>query len=117
MDRRTVWFLPRKPTKLFMIDVISRAQLLTNEKPWYILIPSGHWRVVWGYVILMISTVDVVICVGCVSFCQVPYTGWYLFVSQLFFLVDMLLNFVSSYITPRGTLELDPSVIARDYVV
>ena len=54
MDRRSVWFLPRKPTKLFMIDVISRAQLLTNEKPWFILIPSGHWRVPWGYIVLLV---------------------------------------------------------------
>ena len=115
-DDSHIWWLPRKPTKLFMLDVIARAQSLTNETPWYIMVPSGLWRVAWSYLILLVATADVVICVGSCS-CLVPYTGWFLVVAQFLFAIDMALNFVNSYITPRGTLEFDPKAIAREYVL
>ena len=36
---------------------------------------------------------------------------------QCLFIIDMAINFVSSYMTPRGTLEFDPKVIARTYIL
>ncbi|MDC0525605.1 hypothetical protein OAO87_01305 [bacterium] len=50
---RSVWWLPRKPTLLYMYDVIARSQLLSAPKAWWVCVPSGHWRVVWGYMLLV----------------------------------------------------------------
>ena len=55
-------FLPPKPTLLYMYDVIARSQTLVQPKRCWITIPSGYWRVLWGYGLLAVSTAESTAC-------------------------------------------------------
>lgn len=116
-DERSVWYLPRKPTRLYMYDVIARAQDLSSKtkKPWYILIPSGHWRVVYGYLILAVITADLFTCAYSIVFCHGARTTNKTLVLLPFYLFDVLLKFCSAVPMNGGTLEVRASAIARRY--
>lgn len=108
---RSIWWLPRKPTLFYMYDVIARSQLLSRKKKWWIQVPSGQWRVVWGYVQLAAAIVDVVRCTTSLTFCGAPYTGIDLALLQCLFLGDVVVRLISALPQPAGILELDPAKI------
>lgn len=111
----TRW-LPAKPTLLYMYDVIARSQTLVQPKRWWVLIPSGYWRVAWGYIILGVSSADVFRCGLSLAFCQAPYVSFDLYVLQTVFLIDMILKFISAYPRGGGLLEIRADKIALNYL-
>ena len=116
-QERSVWYLPRKPTLLYMYDVIARSQLLSRPKHWFILTPSGHWRIAWGYGMLILATVDVYVCTYSLAFCGAPYVGRGLLVVRLLFLLDLVLRLASAVPLPSGLLEFRPHRILRHHVL
>ena len=54
------WF--RRPLRLFMFEVMFRAQLLSGQPKHFgwrlVTVPSGHWRVPWAYFVLFAFTFD-----------------------------------------------------------
>lgn len=113
---RSVWWLPRKPTLLYMYDVIARSQLLSSAKKWYILIPSGHWRVLFGYAMLMVATMDVYYCVYSLAFCGAPFVGIELWIIQLIFLSETVITLISAVPKTSGVLEFSPRAIAKHHL-
>ena len=109
-------FLPPKPTLLYMYDVIARSQTLVQPKRRWILIPSGYWRVAWGYFLLSVSSADVFRCGMSLAFCQAPYVAGDLYVLQFVFLMDIILKFTSAYPRGGGLLELRADRIAWHYL-
>lgn len=109
-------FMPPKPTLLYMYDVIARSQTLVQPKRWWITIPSGYWRVLWGYFLLGISSADVFRCGMSLAFCQAPYVAFDLYVLQFVFAIDILLKFTSAYPKGGGLLELRANKIAMHYI-
>ena len=119
---RGIWeyLLPRKPTRLFMLDVAYRA-IKFDKKAYpdlntWMLVPSGFWRVVWAYVLLLTATCDVVLCCYSISYCRSRYKGPPNVLIQIFFTVDMLLSFLTAYPTTDASLELRPRRIAIRYM-
>lgn len=109
----------QRPLRLFMYDVMARAQELSGKgkRRWYVLVPSGRWRVPWAYAILILSSADVWLCTTTFAFCKEPFKSVaYEAVVAIIFLCQMMLNFVSACPTSGGTLELRPRAIARRYI-
>lgn len=115
-DARAVWWMPRKPTRLYLYDVIARVQTLSEPKPWWVLVPSGNWRIAWSYLLLLGSSVECMECVASICFCQAPYLGADLWLVQAMFALDMGLTFVSGRLGDAATLMLNPKDIARRYL-
>ena len=115
-DRRSVWWLPRKPTRLYILDVIALAQTVQYPKPRFVLVPSGHWRPLWGFFLLAAATADLVACFWSLAYCHHPSYEAVNHVARGFLVVDVMLKFVSAYPTTRGTLELRPWAIAINYL-
>ena len=113
---RSVWYLPRKPTLLYIYDVIARSQMLRFTKKWYIHVPSGHWRVLYGYFNATLATIDVYCCFISLAFCGAPYVGVFLWVVQLLFLVDLAVKLTSALPMPAGNLEFRPRAIALHHL-
>lgn len=112
-------WLPLKPTRLFMYDVIARAQLLSSEssKPWWVTIPSGHWRMVFGYFMLTVVTADVFSCTFSIAFChaaRTTETGYTFFLP--IYTIDVLIKFASAVPIHGGRLEMNPAQIAKRYL-
>ena len=65
-----------KPTRLYVLDVMARAQryaeIGVTEKTLTGWVPSGLWRVYWKLLLLLLSTVEVTIAIGSLSFCHCP---------------------------------------------
>ena len=113
---RSVWWLPRKPTLLYMYDVIARSQMLSAKKKWYVRVPSGHWRVIYGYFNLILASIDVYCCLLSISFCGAPFVGTTLWVIQGFFAFDILVKLTSAVPMPAGKLALEPTAIALHHL-
>ena len=51
-----------KPVRLSLYGVIAQSQTLDEKKPWWVLVPSGWWRVFWGYLLLIVTAQQMLPC-------------------------------------------------------
>ena len=115
-DVQLPWWMLHKPTRLYMYEVIAKMQTLSHPKSYFVLVPSGNWRIAWAYVLLLGSSIECMECVASLCFCQGPYVGYDLWIVQGMFLIDMVLNFISGRLGDAATLVLEPRQIARRYL-
>jgi CRP-like cAMP-binding protein len=114
------YFVPNKPTRLFIFDVAYRAIKL-DKKAFpklnrCVLVPSGYWRVVFAYVMLFAAGADVFLCSTAVGFCREVYAGPINVLISLLFACEMCLGFITAYPTKDASLELRPDYIAARYL-
>lgn len=94
-----------------MYDVIARSQQLSKLKRWWIRVPSGHWRVLYGYIMLLAATWDILGCLFSLAFCGGPYTGIGLSLAQALFVIELVIKLTSAVPMPTGILEFEPKAI------
>ena len=110
-----------KPTLLYLYEMIGASQALAApkhlKKPWWVRIPSGRWRVLWGYAMLSLATIDVFRCGTSIAFCQSPYFATDMWAVQSIFLLDVLIKLITA--VPDGAacyIEVRPLQIFRHYM-
>ena len=115
-----------KPTRLYVLDVMARAQRMGMPQNYYSgWVPSGVWRVYWKTVLLVASTFDVTLCSCSVAFCQQAYgvessssalNAAIYWLVQIGFAFDMWVHFRTAVVLSGGLLELNRRRIAIRYL-